>query len=78
MKLQILQWLKGIGTSTDTNQRDLVYLRKVGEIEYEQMDEEVLLFAKEVTDEYDLKNEIRFHKEPEDRLPWDDDKTNIV
>lgn len=78
MILQILRRLKGKGTTTDIEQRPFNYLHKLAEIEYEEMSQDVLEVVKEVTNGYDLKNEIRFHKEPEDRIPWDNDKTNIV
>lgn len=78
MILQILRRLKGVGTTTDIKQRPFNYLHKLTEIDYDEMGQEVLEIVKDVTDGYDLKNEIRFHKEPEDRIPYDDDKTNIV
>lgn len=70
--------MKGKGTSTDIEQRPFNYLHKIAEIDYDEMSQEVLEIVKDVTDGYDLRNEIRFHQEPTDRTPYDEDKTNRI
>ena len=78
MLLQIFQRLKGKGASTDKNQRNFQYLNKLAEIDYDEMNQEVLEIVKDVTEEFDLKTEILFHKEPVDRIPYDEDEINIT
>lgn len=78
MLLQIFRKLRDKGTSTDRDQRKFQYLNKIAEIDYDEMNQEVLEIVKEVTEDYDLKTEILFHKEPVDRLPYDEDEINIA
>ena len=78
MLLQIFRKLRGKGTSTDRDQRKFQYLNKLAEIDYDIMDKEVFEIVKDVVEDYDLKTEILFHKEPIDRLPYDEDEINIA
>lgn len=72
MKLQIFKFLKGRGTTTNKEIKNFNYLHKIDEIECEEINGSTVRAVSDTLYNNNLSpEEVMFHKEPDDRTPYE-------